>query len=365
MAEWQRELTSGDASKRALAILAIANLDKDAEKSAQLVPLLIQRTKDFDTSPRTKAVIVLRYVGIDKDDVSKVVSALAARVKPGRWPYAEPEAVVRYEAAVTLERFAADAQGAIPALIEGSKDKGNWEIRQMCLRVLVQAGLDKDKVPDRRVSQALVERLLHDADYQVKLQAVKGLGAMGRPDLSVRRQVVDALEKATYGRNVPLKIWAYTALANMDDKPELAIKQVTRFLAYRDLETRCQAAQALGALGKKAKDRVPNLIRLLSDREPPAVQAACIALGNVGEDGDKVIEALLRTLEYHKDRNVAIAACNALVQLKAARPEVFAALDRQINRKDEQADKLRPYFRQTLKQLKNPKKEEPAAGGVH
>jgi HEAT repeat protein len=365
MADWRDELTHRDASKRAAAITAIANLGED---SSRFVPLLIDRTRDSDTSPRTKAVIVLRFVAVNKDDVPKVVAALTARLRQGRFPYGEPEAVIRYEAAATVERFAADAQRAIPALIEASRDWSNWEIRHMCVRVLVQAGLEKDRPPDRRVSEALVRRVLaRGEDYQVRLEAVKGLGAMGRPDNSALREVLDALHTVAHSRgrveNMPLKIWAFTALANMNEGPEAAIAQVTGFLKHRNLEVRCQAAQALGALGKKAKGRIPQLIRMLSDKQPPAVQAACIALANIGDDSDKVIAALLATLKTTKDANVALAVCSALTQLKAARPEVFAALEDQLDRKDEQADKLRPFFRRTLKQLKNPKKEEPAEAG--
>src|SRR5207248_9197032 len=119
-----------------------------------------------------------------------------------------------------------------------------------------------------------------------------------------------------------------------------AIAQVTRFLGKdKALEVRCQAAQALGALGKKARSRVPRLLDMLKDKQPPAVQAACVGLANIGDDSDKVIEALLNTLETTKDSNVALAVCSALIQLKAARRDVFTALEQQLKRTDEQADK--------------------------
>ena len=105
MEEWRRDLTSAEASKRALAITAIMNM---GEESARFVPLLIERTRDRDSSPRTKAVIALRFVAVHKDHVPRVVAALAARVRHLKRTD-EGETIVRYEAVASLERFAADA----------------------------------------------------------------------------------------------------------------------------------------------------------------------------------------------------------------------------------------------------------------
>ena len=57
------------------------------------MPLLLDRCQDRDASPRVKAIIALRLIPVDPQDVPKVVDALARRVSPTD----ESQAIVRYE----------------------------------------------------------------------------------------------------------------------------------------------------------------------------------------------------------------------------------------------------------------------------
>src|SRR5262245_51362581 len=74
LAQWMRQLSDKDQSKRSLAIMAVMQFG-DAASAA--VPLLIQRTYDKDASPRTKALYVLRHIAVDEKQAPKVVDALA------------------------------------------------------------------------------------------------------------------------------------------------------------------------------------------------------------------------------------------------------------------------------------------------
>jgi HEAT repeat protein len=351
--EWIAQTSFDDPSKRTQAILTIPLFGED---SADAVPALLSRLRDIDVSPRIKAVMALRFVGVHGKDVSKVVQALADRLDPTK----EGQTGVRYEAALTMRRFVADAAPVIPQLIRGSHDTGSWELRHFCLQILRRAGTSKGG-PDERVTQALLDSL-RDPAYQVKLEALCGLGAMGKPtNPTMLARVVAALESGSLSQNRVYAVWAYAGLVAMSDKtsPESLIKLSHFLTPTHDLEVRCQAAQALGALGDRAKSRVPNLLAMLDDKEAMAVYGACVALSEIGDKSDRVIDAVIPLLDKDgdKDGERAFAACTALVRLGALNPKVMAALQKQTERTDKDSDKLKPMFRAALDEVKKtPKK---------
>src|SRR5262245_30312231 len=96
--EWRDELTSKDASRRAVALMAIGQF---ANGAARFVPDVLARLDDTDVSPRAKALVVLRYITIDKKAVPDVVRAVSKRLLPSF----ESQAVIRMEATATLALF--------------------------------------------------------------------------------------------------------------------------------------------------------------------------------------------------------------------------------------------------------------------
>jgi HEAT repeat protein len=357
--EWIGEMKSGDPSRRAAAVMAVPNFGKD---STRAVNALLDRVRgDRDVSPRVKAVIMLRFVHVTEKQVPAVVKALAARIG-GAYP-PEHQAVVRYEAAITLGRWADKAQPAIKALAQGTQDAGSWEIRHACAHVLWQAAYDKEKGPDPAAVRALVGILSRDPTVQVRLEAIRGLGALGRPrDPKLYALVQQALQtQATTGSATArvsskvLAIWAATVLQVLEHKSaetDTWLKRVAKFLQARELQVRIQAASALGALGKKSRRFVPALAALLKDKEAEAVQAGCLALAQVGEPRERVLDALKGVLG-HKDPNVVVTACQALIQLRANGADVFHAIDQQLERK-EVDDRLKHVLKETIKVLKAP-----------
>jgi HEAT repeat protein len=351
---WMLELRSGDPSRRAAAIMILPSFGKEA---ARAVPALLDRCLDRDVSPRVKAVIMLRFIEVRDDQVAKVVKSLASRVSNIN----EYQAVVRYEAAVTLGRFAKDAHDAIPALARGTQDSASWEIRKVCVQVLWQAAYDAKKGPDPVAVRALITAL-RDPTVQVRMEAIRGLGALGKArDPKLTAQVIAALSNQvnTGSLTAPissrvLAIWAATAIHVIEGKSDVDIwiKRIAKFLHNKDLQVRVQAASALGALGKKSKGFVGPLKGLLEDKEPEAVQAGCLALAQIGEPRETILDAIKGVLG-HKDPNVVVTACQALIHMKAKGADVFLALEHQMERKD--IDKrLVPVLDQTLKELKKP-----------
>jgi HEAT repeat protein len=360
LSQWKYQLSDRDPSRRTEAILALPFF---GEAAADCVPLLLGRMQDGDLSPRVKAVMILRMMAIRPADVPKVVKGLADRTNPIK----EQQTIVRYEAVRSLARFAPDASAAIPALVLATKDKGAWEVRQAAVLVLARAGARSSAGgPDPRATYALIAALRDDNTHFVRLEAVQALGSMGRPsEQRVLRDLTAALNlQASTGTSTTgrvLAIWSLAALVNLySDKldnreTEVHLKKIGAFLKSPTLELRVTAATALAALGPKARSQVPALLGLLRDREPSAVSAACVALAVSGDNSDRVVTPLTELLA-HDDPNCVVSACGALMQMKAGGPRVLAALQRQLDRTDEKADKLKPYLRHTIDQLKKPVK---------
>jgi HEAT repeat protein len=369
--QWKAQLIDKDASKRVEAILAVLNF---GEAASECVPLLIARTTDYDASPRVKAVIALRFIHIDKNDKHdkndnrdkrdkrgkrdkrdkrkvgeasvirrKVIEALVNRI---RFPSAlsptsgEPQAIVRFEAIRTLMRFYPDADlwpsTAIPTLATAAtKDMATWEIRQHAMALMWRAAGTSKAGPNKTVVDALLQGI-RDANFQVRLEAVMGLGGMGHPSdpallLQIRKALIACInDGGTSARSTILHIWAYTALvalADLDDRGrEPHLRGISAYLNKKyDPEVRSHAAQALGALGKQAKSQVPVLLGQLGDKQPFAVQGAVGALVAIGDKGPPVIAGLKSLLASESPLNVA-AACQALIHFKAGTPDVIDAL---------------------------------------
>ena len=370
LSEWIHDLYHGDASYRSVAILAIMQ-PVFLEEAHRAVPDIVKLLSDSDASPRAKACLALRTITVNKEDVPRVVRALANRL----WFKNEKEVVVRYEAAMTLRRFAPDAAEAIPALINSTLDRVSWETRHICAATLWRAALATKEGTDPRAVQALLD-MLHPnrasrTTYQERLEAIIGLGSLKKSkNPYLQDAVVKELYKASTTRlesNKPLAIWAYAGLvAQNPDSAEKYLSAMAKYLTPdRKLETRVQAVQAIAALGKKAKSRLPTILAMLKDKEAVAVDGACLALVRMGDTSDKVIDALI-DVTRHTDANRVGSAIVALVNLKVNTPEVTAALEKVI--KTEQAKEAKEVrtgliklAQQALTELKKPREAPKAA----
>jgi HEAT repeat protein len=353
LAKWKAQLKHPDPSRRAEAILVLPHF---GEASASCVAPLLDRLEDKDTSPRVKAVMAFRLIHVHRDDGPRVVRGLTKRIT---WPE-ETQAVVRYEALRTLSQFADDVHTAIPSLVRATKDTNSWEIRHAAVKVLAQAGWSKSGADDRAVV-ALLAVMNTDPAFHVRLEATQCLGTMGQPSEKMSLPLRNALWKQyTATTNSSLRLWTLATLVAIDggtsDKKsaDQALKKLGSYLTSKDKEARINAAQALGALGKRAKPQVPALLKMTTSLDPVFVQAACGALGSIGDDSPRVIDAMLELLG-HADPGCVVASCGALLQLNATGARVLTALQRRLDRADLK-DETRPFLRYTIDQLKKPAK---------
>jgi HEAT repeat protein len=344
ISQWKLDLKHQDASRRSMAILAIMNFPD----SAKAVRMLLDRLHDTDVSPRVKALLALRNVGVDAEDIPAVVSGVSARLLHSN----ESQAIVRYEAAVTLRRFLPWAGPAVPSLIRGTLDRSSWEIRFICVQLLARIAADQKKDADPRAITGLLDALRYETTYQVRLEILQGLGTLGRPNNpQLLARLVGDLGQYARSTNKGLAIWAYAALVSMSDEATAAksLSAISKLLKSEDLETRTQAAEALGALGSRAKSKVPALVGMLKDRDLVAVHRACIALGRMGDTSEPVVDGLLEILA-HKDPKRAMFAVKAIVDLKLKSSRVLTTLDKMLENKNLDLN-LRSWIEAGLKEL--------------
>jgi hypothetical protein len=362
LSQWRMDLSHEDASRRSTALLALLHFPEDA---STVVRDVINRLHDPDVSPRAKACLVLRHIRVEGNDVPKVVKALSLRLyPPGTNPQAsESQAIIRYEAAVTLERFVAYAHPVLPALIQGTKDRSSWEIRRVCMSILWRTAMDKKLGPDDRAVSAMLDALRGGSrlTYQEKLEILQGLAMMGQTtNQAVLAREISDLGSIAGSNRTPgsLRIWAYAGVAAVGDASTAhkAMEKIAKNLENKSLEVKAQAAHALGTLGEKAKNYVPALLKVVkTDPQGLAVNGACMALIRIKDTSEPVVSALLDLLG-HKDAQHAGSAVKALVDLKVNDARVTGAMDKMLGDKNLD-DGLRAYVRAGLEELKKPAKK--------
>jgi HEAT repeat protein len=352
--QWMNDLRSPDASKRADALL---NLPFFGEVAADAVPAVLGHLQDPDVGVRTKAVNFFKVAHVRDKDKAKVVEALAQRLVGGPSVPVDTQAIVRYEAVTVLMRFPEDGKPAIPALLEGLKEKSCWETRHACVLVLRRAGWDPKTGPEPRVTRALLNQLTADRVERVKLEITISLGAMGRPsDPKLLAEVVDTLQRQGKTPDKPLKLWSHVSLMLLDDKiAEKSLTEIRTLLHSPERETRLLCLMALAMLGSRARAAVPDVLEMLDDKEKEVVGAAISALPNMDDRGPRVLNALIK-ITKGSEQPLIVLSCVALGEIGVAQPEVMEALTAVTQRKELEAQ-LRQGVEKIIEHLKKPPKK--------
>ncbi len=138
-----------------------------------------------DAAPRIRAIQILNVLPIKKADRARVVQALSARLT-------DSQSQARYYAALALIRYGEEAKPAIDHLVTESRNIATFSVRQACLTALMSAGHNAKAPPDPRAVDAMITAS-RDYAVAVRLEAVKGMGILGRPGTP---QQLDAVLKA-------------------------------------------------------------------------------------------------------------------------------------------------------------------------
>jgi HEAT repeat protein len=331
--DWVQTLRDQDPSVREEAVRAIILF---GPVTGDALNGLIERAgSDPDAAPRTAAVIALGICELDKADHTRVVDALAKRLNnvPDTPGY-EPQGVIRLHAALGLCRFGEDSRAAIPALVKATEDRSSFAIRAAAVRALSGAGYVKGGPADLRAYQAAA-RALKDQSANVRMEAIIALGYMGKcSDANLQATAENLLlniARDARESNMAMAIWATVSLMMIDRPNDDLIAAIGRHTRSPDFHTRLTAVKAVGVMGPKAKQFVPELIKALNDKEPIVAFQAVLSLGAMGKDGAAAVPALKEIAERKdesddpiiQDRNLRmkLAAKAAIEQItKPAKP---------------------------------------------
>lgn len=199
----------------------------------------------------------------------------------------------------------------------------------------------------------MMMKALQNPDNQVVLRALNTLSEFGERAVKPMLKALED-ERTAY--------WACLVLTDVGPPAKDAVPKLTELLADKEHEEiRLAAANALRAIGPAAKAAVPALITALGDEQQDVRSTAALALGFIGPDAADAADELqqatqsdneltkvaalwalekvqpneerLKTttaqslvgLLTSKDRDVRLAAANALLDLKPG-PEVTAPL---------------------------------------
>ncbi len=321
LSEWTKDITHKDPSKRETAARAVLGFGPD--KAYEAVPALLTELRrhtpnsKIDTSVRVNIAISLGAIlGSKKDPDPKVVKeAVTLLTRLLR----DSQGIVQYQAARALAAIGPpDARAAVQDLLPLLKDPTNYELRQAGALALAQIVIDP-KAPAPPYIHTHLQALLADPAFGVRQAACQALNMIGHPvDAKQKAAILLTLDPLVKKDPEPsVKIWATVTTMSYSGKIGAEhLETITQFLYKGDVATRVQAAQALGTIGKRAKEVVPSLIAALSDLDPNVVGFTILALGRM--ESARAIPALEKLAADTKLEAIKKAALDSVQQIKRA-----------------------------------------------
>lgn len=366
--QWIRDLEHTDPTNRVEAMIALQFF----KQAADAMPDILKRlARDGDASVRVKAAMLTKGIPHHPVHRTRIITALAHAL------HHDPQSVVRYEAAVSLQYYfgispinfnVKEERDVLQDLVAGLTQGVTYELREACVVALMKAGVDPTKGPDPRVTDALVARAnpIYEAAMRVRVRAITCLGGQGRPqDPKKFDSVMNVLKMpANYSKRAQpaVRIWAHVAVIALTEKKDnkKELDAIAEYLTHEEAAIRAEAVAALGALQERSRDYIDDVLKLLRRNDnPPTVKAAAAeALGNMKNTGSKVIAALIRLTEEDEPESFLSVyhACRGLALLSPNSAEVRNALDKVLEHKSLQKWQ-RMIIKKGIEEIDNPKKQ--------
>jgi len=288
-----------DPATRVQAAGELAQFGREASKAA--VPALKDMLTDTDAETRLQAAQALVRIG-GKEEVTAAAAVLSALLTEEQRPN------VKSMAASALRQLGPEYARLIrPVYREMLKDPQSSQ-RLTAARQLLQEGDE-----DRKLVVPVLRELLKAGQPYERTQAAQLL-VQADPDRA--DEAVAALRGMIQDRQT--RQAAVSALAGMGpDHAAVAVPILREMLRDADISSRHQAINTLGQLGPAAKDALPELAELLTER-----QYGFMVANTLGRIGGDAVPALVKALESG-DQQTQRAAVQALGQIG---PDAAAAV---------------------------------------
>ncbi|MBY0522715.1 MAG: HEAT repeat domain-containing protein [Gemmataceae bacterium] len=327
--QWIKEIKDFDPSHRQTAIRTVVNFGPPAKKAVLSLVGRMYVTNEGDAGVRADAATALGVIGLDpknKDELSKGLGGLGALL-------ADQQRPVRIAAINAVARLGPDAKSLIPTLNGTLGDTVSWEVRRASATALGIVARDAEKGPDAAALKALVSALT-DNCAAVRMEAVSALSMLGPSprEADMKMEKVALEDRLVKERDARVKLWVRVLLMFLDEKTYLTpkgLETIAKGLADSDINVRCQAAQALGTLGPKAKAQVDDVIEAAKDKNLELSLIAINSLARLGAPkGMPVLEKMIG--DAKEDLAVRCAACRAAGTLSSQLPSTGPGVAKQL-----------------------------------
>jgi len=335
-------LEDRDAPVRAAAARCLASLGE----GERAVPTLIALLDQANSAAMIEAINVLGMIGPEKIR-PKVREATDALVRALSDPYWR----TRSNAATALGNMGPAAREAVPALTRALQDTAN--VQWSAAKALGAIG------PAAREAVPTLVNVLGSGDWHFRSQVISALGQIGEPDLAVapliaalrdpeppvRRGAAEALGKLGSAAREALP--ALGTAAKGDDRAVRRAAEAARVqigsprvegadllagLRSRDAAQRLEAMEALGAAGPEAAYAVPELVRIVQDREARELRivAAVTALRNDHESRDAQTAIAELVTDHREVPQLRVRMALAIAPFGVSLPGAIGRLNRQL-----------------------------------
>jgi hypothetical protein len=285
-----------------------------------LIPHLLSASGNPDPKVRRHARECLRMHELAPERYSQTLNA-------------EPKASIRREWVQFLRRYGEEADGVLATALKDS-DPG---VRDLALAHFVQSGrrpelfvpILVDKLEDprtwmpaaeilrghRSLARRELQRAAGSPDANLRAGAALVLAELGLPDENGLRTALDVEERE-------VRLGALRYLARLGPQAEASVPDIRRLLHDRDRRLALQAARTLGCLGAAGRPAVDELLAMLDHSAHTGEPILVVALARISHPPEVLAQLLARS-----DRRLRDEIWTALAQGHAAAvPELIVIL---------------------------------------
>jgi HEAT repeat protein len=279
---WVRLNPYAAVPERDVPILSAVFLDALANSSAHIRARAAAGLAKVNPDARTVLGPLVKLLSDSDEDVRGAAARALGEVKPGSavvpslvGALKDRSARVRGAAANSLSRVGGPAKAAVPALIAALKDPDQW-VRRQSAYTLGDIRTD----PDASLP-ALIEALKDTTIQETASIALARYGPAAKAAIPALCQVAKSDEKYT-------RYHALGALVKIEPDGAKTLTALSDALKDAEHPVQCVAATGLKKFGPKAKEAVPELLRLFKEGSSARVRKlAGEALAAIDSDAAK------------------------------------------------------------------------------